>query len=159
MNRRTLIGSGISVALLAMAGLAYEIQPETDAVILRAIASVLLEGALPANAADRERALDSVQHGFDVAVAGLPPSVQQEIAQLFTLLRVGPARMLAAGVMHPWHLASSAEIEQFLTGWRFNRIAKLRSAYDALHALVLAAWYGNAASWERIGYPGPPRIG
>ena len=158
MNRRTLIGSGIAAALLAVAGLSYEIQPESDSVILRSIARVMLAGALPTDPTEHERALDEVVRGFDVAVAGLPPSVQREIAQLFTLLRVGPARMLAAGVMHPWHLASSGEIERFLNGWQFNRIAKLRSAYEALHALVFAAWYATSASWGRIGYPGPPKV-
>jgi hypothetical protein len=32
----------------------------------------------------------------------------------------------------------------------------LRSAYDALHQLVFAAWYGNPRSWPAIGYAGPP---
>lgn len=158
MNRRTLLGSGIAAGLLAAAGLVYELQPETDAEIVRAIAPVLLNGALPENADERERAVTAVVRGFEVALAGLPPSVQREVAGVFTLLRFGPARMLATGVMQPWHSASHGEIERFLTSWRYNRIAKLRAAYDALHALTLAAWYGSEASWARIGYPGPPKI-
>jgi hypothetical protein len=31
----------------------------------------------------------------------------------------------------------------------------LRSAYQALHDLVLGAWYANPANWDAIGYPGP----
>jgi hypothetical protein len=36
--------------------------------------------------------------------------------------------------------------------------ALLRSAYDALHQIVLAAWYGNPRSWPAIGYGGPPSV-
>ena len=38
-------------------------------------------------------------------------------------------------------------------------LALKRSAYDALHQLILAAWYGNGRSWAGIGYPGPPKLG
>ena len=34
----------------------------------------------------------------------------------------------------------------------------LRSAYAALHDLVLGAWYGNPDNWPGIGYPGPAEI-
>jgi hypothetical protein len=32
------------------------------------------------------------------------------------------------------------------------------AAYDALHDLTFAAWYGDARAWPAIGYPGPPHI-
>lgn len=159
ISRRAWIGSGIAAALLAAAGFAYEQQPEDgDRAIVAALAPVMLEGALPSEGTARTQALLSVERGFDVAVAGLTPSVQRELARLFTLLRFAPARMAATGVMHPWHLASHDEIRRFLTNWRYSGNATLRSGYDALHALVLAAWYGGDASWERIGYPGPPHV-
>jgi hypothetical protein len=95
---------------------------------------------------------------FHTAVNGLTPSVQDEVKQLFTLLRVAPLRMAATGVMRPWSQANPGDIERFLTNWRYSGIAKLRSGYDALHQLCLAAWYGDPASWKRIGYPGPPTL-
>jgi hypothetical protein len=52
--------------------------------------------------------------------------------------------------------ASAEDIARFLERWRHSSIALLRSGYQALHELVMAAWYGNAQSWGRIGYPGPP---
>lgn len=155
MNRRTWIGTGIAATLLLGAGAIYE-RPlqDDDASILGAIAPVMLGSALPKD----EASLQAVIDGFHTAVAGLSPSVQDEVAQLFTLLRVAPLRMIATGVMRPWRSASADEIARFLESWRYSGIAKLRSAYDALHQLTIAAWYGNPKSWPRTGYPGPPKV-
>ena len=169
MNRRQWIGSGIAAAaLLVAAGAIYESQgdraladpyrfrtlDEADRAILAAIAPVILAGSLP----DGDDAMRALIEGFDTAVAGLTPSEQGEVAQLFMLLRVAPLRMIATGVMRPWHLASHDDIARFLTAWRYSGIAKLRSAYDALHQLSYGAWYGNPQSWVPTGYPGPPKL-
>ena len=169
MNRRQWIASGtVAALLLAGMGTLYELQPDRapaddyrfrtlsdeDRGILAAIAPVILAGSLSAG----EAALSAAIEGFDIAVAGLTPSVQAEVAQLLMLLRVAPLRMAATGVMKPWHLASHDEIARFLTGWRYSSIAKLRSAYDALHQLCYGAWYGNPNSWVATSYPGPPKI-
>ena len=170
MNRRQWIASGtVAALLLAGIGTLYELQPdraptddyhfrnlsEEDRGILASLAPVMLAGSLPAN---NDSALRALIEGFDIAVAGLTPSVQAEVAQLMMLLRVAPLRMAATGVMKPWHLASHDEIARFLTGWRYSSIAKLRSAYDALHQLCYGAWYGNTMSWAGTSYPGPPKI-
>ena len=157
MNRRQWIGSGAAAAaLLLTAGLIYEFRAldERDREILAAILPVMLYGSLPKN----DDALRSAIEGFDIAIAGLTPSVQSEIAQLFTILRVPPLRMIATGIMRPWHVASQEEIARFLNGWRYSKITSLRSAYDALHQLSYAAWYGNPQSWPSTGYPGPPKL-
>ena len=67
-------------------------------------------------------------------------------------------RRLLAGVGSPWLEASAKSVQGFLARWRGSRFALLRSAYAALHELIMAAWYGNPAAWARIGYPGPPTI-
>jgi hypothetical protein len=121
--------------------------------MLRAIARVMLQGALPN---DRD-ALDTAVHGVDVAIAGLPPAVQSEIGQLFGLLEFPLTRRLMARV-GSWQTASDADVAAFLQSWRTSNAALLRSGYAALHQLVMAGWYGNDAAWSRIGYPGPPRI-
>lgn len=155
MNRRAWIGTGVAAALLATAGVLYE-RPlqEDDAAILAAIGPVLLSGALP----QEDDAVNAFIANFQSAVRGLTPSVQAEVQQLFVLLRSAPLRMLSTGVMRPWRDASTDDIARFLTRWRFSGIVKLRGAYDALHQLCLAAWYGDPASWKRIGYPGPPVV-
>lgn len=123
---------------------------------IAAIAPVMLAGALPDHGEARSRAVRDVVRGVDVAISGLSPSVQQEVQRLFMLLGVAPMRRLLARVAQPWLEASTEDIARFLERWRHSPIALLRSGYQALHELILAAWYGNAQSWERIGYPGPP---
>jgi hypothetical protein len=67
-------------------------------------------------------------------------------------------RRILAGVRPAWRDASDDDVAAFLERWRTNRWLLLRSAYDGLHQLVLAAWYGNPRAWPAIGYPGPPAI-
>ena len=136
--------------LLALGGCA----PTNDrSVMLRAIARVMLDGALPNDGA----ALDVAVHGIEVAIAGLPLAVQGEVQQLFGLLEFPLTRRIVAGV-GPWDRASDSEIQAFLQRWRTSNALLLRSGYAALHQLVMAGWYGNDEAWPRIGYPGPPRI-
>jgi hypothetical protein len=155
VKRRTWIGTGVAAALLAGVGVFYE-RPlqEDDAAILSAIGPVLLAGAMP----EEDDTVSAFIANFQTAVRGLTPSVQDEVQQLFTLLRSAPLRMLSTGVMRPWQDAHPDDIARFLAAWRYSGIVKLRSAYDALHQLCLAAWYGDPQSWKRIGYPGPPVV-
>lgn len=170
ITRRQLLGGGLAAgAALAFAGLAYEFSPEhartdprfrftqlddVDRVIVAAIAPVMLAGTLP-----NGDALAQVVRGMDVAIAGLPLEVRAQIRQLFGILRFPLGRMLVAGVWRPWHEAKPDEVRRFLLAWRYSPVAKLRSAYDALHQLVMASWYGNSGAWTAIGYAGPPRVG
>ncbi len=169
MSRRTLLKTGVAggAALLAAhwlytrstaPGVAdtrlVTLDPNARAIIA-AIVPVLLDGALPAgHAAVR----DEVVIGVDTAIAGLPPEARKELDQLFALLAFAPTRSLVAGVWSPWPEASPAAIATFLAQWRDSRFLMLRSAYGALHQLVMAAWYGNERAWPAIGYPGPPSL-
>jgi len=126
--------------------------------ILRAIVPVLLAGALPLIAEARREALADTVRGIDVAVAGLPPSAQEELNQLFALLALPPGRLAIARVTRPWNEATEADVRACLDRFRGSSLTLLRSAYGALHQLTFAAWYGNPASWPSIGYPGPPEL-
>jgi len=92
------------------------------------------------------------------AIAGLAPRAQKELRDLFTLLTLPPARWSLAHTTAAWQDAAPADVERFLERLQSSRIALLRAAYDALHQLVLAAWYGQARAWPAIGYPGPPSL-
>ncbi len=158
LTRRQWIGSGIvAVAALGAAGLAMDSR-ESDHEVLAAIVPVMLAGALPAAQPAHANAVAATLAGFDVAVAGLPPSVQAEVAQLFSLLRIAPLRIAATGIVGSWSRTSPDRIAQFLSSWRYSNIVKLRSAYDALHQLIMAAWYAQPQSWIVTGYPGPPKL-
>ncbi|QEL55362.1 twin-arginine translocation signal domain-containing protein [Chromobacterium paludis] len=121
-----------------------------DAQIVAALAPVMLGlSGLP---------LADVVAGVDRAVAGLPPAARAEVRQLFDLLGNRWARRWLAGVRSPWSQAAPAELAAFLQGWRSSRFLLLRSAYQGLHQLINAAWYGNPASWAAIGYQQPAYV-
>jgi hypothetical protein len=121
-----------------------------DAVLIGAIAPVIL--GLP----DVPRPL--VIEGVDRAVLALPAGVRQEIRQLFDLLGNGWGRRWLAGIDPPWAQADAADIARFLQRWQLSRLALLRSGYQGLHALIMAAWYGNPRSWAAIGYAQPAQV-
>ena len=123
--------------------------------IVAAIVPAMLDGALPA---DRHAAVTETVANVARAVSGLAPNAQKELGELFSLLGLPPTRIALAGVVTPWADASPEAVAAFLERWRTSRWMLLRSAYDALHQLVLAAWYGNPRAWSAIGYPGPPAI-
>jgi hypothetical protein len=124
--------------------------------VISAVTPVFLDGALPSDPAAAAAAARETVANVAAAIAGLPPAAQQELEQLFALLGFAPARIALAQVSSTWPDASTGEIAAFLEAWRTSRFLLFQSAYAALHQLVLAAWYGNPASWPAIGYPGPP---
>lgn len=167
MRRRTFLTLGVAGGVaLAAAGLwsRLAVKPppgprvldDAASAIVTAIVPAMLAGALPAQGAARERAITETVAGVDRAIAGLPPHATAELQQLFALLAITPARRAFAGVASAWNEAHVDEIAAFLDAWRSSGWALKRTAYDALHQLVMAAWYANPASWTSIGYPGPP---
>lgn len=170
ISRRTFITAGLlgATALVTARWLRGPHAPPGDATlraldadaqaILRAMVPVMLAGALPADADAKRQAIADTVRGIDVAVAGLPPSTQEELSQLFALLALPPGRLAIARVTRPWNEASEADVRACLDRFRSSSLTLLRSAYGALHQLTFAAWYGNPASWPSIGYPGPPDL-
>ena len=172
VTRRQFIKAGIvGGAALAAAGLFYSRSlkeapagavPQgltlSERTIIGALVPAILAGALPEAGEARGKAVARTVDGVGVAIAGLSAPAQKELAELFTLLGFAPARVLLAGLWPRWEEASTADIAAFLQGWRTSRLGLLRSAYAALHDLILGAWYGTPEAWPAIGYPGPPEI-
>jgi hypothetical protein len=169
IGRRTLLKAGVAggAALLLARWLYTSTSPPqpppgraldpSARTILVAIIPVLLDGALPIGtelSAARAETLAAIER----AIAGLPPATRGELAELFSLLDFAPTRCLVAGVWSPWPAASREAIAAFLARWRDSRFALLRSAYGALHQIVLAAWYANPRAWPATGYAGPPSL-
>ena len=126
--------------------------------IVTAILPVMLADALPPAADARAAAVRETVAAVDTAIAGLPPLAQRELQQLFTLLALAPTRWSLARMTASWSEASPAAVDAFLSRLKDSRIALLRAAYDALHQLVFAAWYGQPRAWPAIGYDGPPAV-
>jgi hypothetical protein len=170
LSRRRFLAVGLgSAAILGAAGW-WAMRPgrpaagmrmlDEDAVaFITALVPAVLAGTLPRDDAARQAAIGETVAAFDRAVNGLTPAVQAELRQLFALVALAPARRLLAGVSRPWSEASVEEVSAFLAGWRSGRLDLMRAGYQALTQLMLAAWYGNPASWAAIGYPGAPSLG
>lgn len=129
--------------------------------LIAAVAPAVLDGALPEmgkEEAGRQEAMLSLQAAVGAAIAGLSPAQREELGQLFALLEFPVTRSLVAGVHAAWSEATLAEVDAFLRRWRASRFELLRSAYCALHDLILGAWYARPESWAAIGYPGPPSL-
>ena len=124
---------------------------------LHAIVPAILAGTLPTGSSARAQAIAAATERLNQTILGLPLATQQEVQDLFGLLALGPARRLLTGIPHGWAEATDAEVSNWLQDWRTHRIALLRSAYQALHDLVLGSWYSDSANWAAIGYPGPLR--
>jgi len=170
LSRRTFIKAGV-VGAAALATAAWLRGPHAPAgrpgrraldadgeAIFAAVAPVLLDGALPSDKSARDAALARTLDGIDTAIAGLSPHAQAELGQLIALLALPPVRYGIARVSDAWTVAPAPQVRRFLDNCRASRFTLMRAAYDALHALTYAAWYGSADSWPAIGYPGPPPI-
>ncbi|MEX5744223.1 twin-arginine translocation signal domain-containing protein [Massilia sp. X63] len=164
-SRRTFLKAGGVAALALAAGGALYRATHTQAphrfaldgearAALHAIVPAILAGALP-QGAQRAAALSGTIDGVHQAILGLPPATQKEVQDLFGLLALAPARRLLTGISGGWEQARSEDVNAFLQDWRLHRLGLLRSAYHALHDLVLGAWYAQPASWAATGYPGP----
>jgi len=165
-TRRTFLKAGLlSAAVLAAGGGWYRHTHPTPPrgfvldgearAALDAIVAAIVSGALPAAPADRARSIAATTRRVHQTILGLPLSAQQEVQDLFGLLALGPARRLLTGIPDGWATAKEADVAAFLQDWRVHRLSLLRTAYAALHDLVLGAWYSEPAHWDAIGYPGP----
>lgn len=125
--------------------------------MLRAVTAALLGSALPADANARARELSRVVTATGALISNLPPSTRKEIADLFGLLALKPARALL-GYSGDWAGADIPAVASFLAGLRDSAIGLKQQAYFALHDLVIGSFYAEPGTWAATGYPGPPKL-
>lgn len=162
-SRRTVLKAGFLGGTLLIVGGAAALLTGRDPVadraqVLRAVIAALLDGSLPPSGPEREQAIAGSLADSLVALSGLAPETQRELAQLFALLSIGPLRRILAGVPVDWRETSVPAVVEFLQAWRTHRLELLRGAYQGLHELVLGPWYAQPAHWSAIGYGGPIRL-
>jgi hypothetical protein len=146
-------GGGIWRATHAPTLRPYALDGEARAA-LHAIIPAILDGTLP-DPPQRELAILQTTERVQQAILGLPLATQKEVQDLFGLLALAPARRVLAGISGGWTEASLEQVSRFLSEWRVHRLGLMRSAYGALHDLVLGSWYADPSTWPAIGYPGP----
>lgn len=123
-----------------------------------AVARAVLEGLLP----DPQQAPQAHQAALaahldrlDATLAGLPPSLQGEIAQLAALLLHPLGRRTFAGLAEDWAQADTADVQRALQGLRESTVALRQQAYQALRDLTNGAYFADPTAWTYLGYPGP----
>ncbi|MGZ5201356.1 MAG: twin-arginine translocation signal domain-containing protein [Telluria sp.] len=165
-SRRTFLKAGALAALALAAGggiyrathppklSPFALDGEARAA-LHAIIPAVLAGVLPASGPAREAAIADTTTRVHQAILGLPLATQKEVQDLFGVLALAPARRMLTGISGGWASANVEQVSACLQDWRVHRLGLLRSAYGALHDLVLGSWYADPSSWAGIGYPGP----
>lgn len=163
VQRRTLLKTGLvggTLLAIGATGLQFAGRDATAdrTTVLRAIVPAILAGALPEDDAPRRQVIRRAIEGTTTAIGTLSPPVQDELAQLFTLMAAAPTRLALTGLAAGWDEASPEDVARFLSRWRTHRLALLQTAYLALHDLVTGPFYADEANWAAIGYGGPPRL-
>lgn len=168
MKRRTLLKLGIGgVAVLAVVGGGLALMRpgvvnghlSGDArLVMRSVARAVLQGNLPADAAERETALHGQMGRLDTAIAGFPAAMQGELSQLLALLASAPGRIALAGLTTGWEDATVEELSAALQDMRVSKIALREQAYHALRDLTNGAYFADPNTWPMLGYPGPLAI-
>ncbi len=166
MQRRTLLklGAVSAAALLVAGGVAMQVQPglqdgrllsPSGRAIFSAVGSAILDGTLPVEMGPRQIALNGLLQRVDVLVDGLPGHARSELSELLAVLGTSPGRRVLAGLAADWPEAAMPDVQRALQGMRTSRLALRQQAYHALHDIVGAAYFSDAATWVALGYPGP----
>jgi hypothetical protein len=93
----------------------------------------------------------------DRMLASAEESVRVDFKRLLSLFENGLTNFLFGRRPRPFTQLSPGEQDEVLREWRDSRLALRRSGYQALHMVVLFAYYSSSASWPAVGYPGPPQ--
>ena len=164
MKRRTLIKLGVvgGAVLAIAAGSLALIQParrdgkltERGRAVFAALASAVLAGWLPAEPESRAGAVEAHLGRIELALAGLPPALQAEVDELFTVLGSTAGRLALTGLRSDWSVATPSELTVALQGMRESTLAVRQQAFHALHDLTNSSYLSDSATWAAIGYPG-----
>lgn len=84
------------------------------------------------------------------------PTARAEVVQLLRLFENALPNFLLGWRTAPFTQLTPDEQTQVLSEWRDSRFALRRSGFLALRSLVMAAYYGQSATWPAMRYPGPP---
>lgn len=122
--------------------------------IFWALMPAFLDGAFTA---DDQQTMYRVLSNIDHAFAILEPHTQAELSQLLDLIQSrGGWLLLSAGASQLSELPLPQKLD-LLQLWQQHYLQLLRQAYQGLHELIMAAWYGDPASWAPINYQLPAR--
>ncbi len=94
----------------------------------------------------------------DALIASAEVDAQEGLKTVLRVFENGLTGALFLERARPFSQLSADEQDRALAGWRDSRIGFRRTVYRALSTLVMALYFGDARTWERMGYPGPPSL-
>ena len=169
MRRRTLLSVGAATGLvLVSAGGALSLwQPArrdgrfTPAAqpMLAAVAAAVVGAMWPDAGPARTAAQRTHLENLEATIGGLPPALQAEVDELFTLLVHPVGRVALFGMAGPWERAAPRDVAEALQSLRTSSHAVRQQVFHALRDLNNAAWFAQPSSWAALGYPGPYPVG
>ena len=169
ITRRTLLKTGATGSLLLSTGAwlsgcssdpaapGLRFLTAKEEALMRALVPAV-HTTLPSNPNQRQQAITDAVKIIDLLCVKLSAPVQDEIHQAFGLLTMSVTRYLIAGLSSDWPEATTEAVQESLLGLKNSSIGLFRQLYSVLLALTVSGWYGHPASWEALGYPGPPVI-
>jgi hypothetical protein len=95
---------------------------------------------------------------IDALLATVHPDAGSDFRRLLRLFESSFLGTFIAASPRPFTRATPAEQDARLEAWRRSRFTVLRSGYQALKRLTLAAYYSSPEVYALIGYAGPPVV-
>lgn len=150
------LGLGLrATRLIAPPGGGLQVLSVKEYAVLAAIA----ERICPASADGAPGAAElGVAQLVDRRLATLETDAQDGVKLLLTIFENALTGMLFGERLAPFTQLDAEAQERILAQWRASTVAFRRTAFGAFNALVGSTYYGEAATWARIGYSGPPSV-
>lgn len=134
----------------------WHFMTDEDRVVMAALLPAIVGSGIPRDEPARTTALSDTLVAMDEAFHAMGPPNQRQFRQLFDLLESSITRLTLARVSSYWPNVSENQAEAFLQRWRGSMFDVFNRAYLGLVQVSNAAWYGQPAHWQQMGYPGPP---
>lgn len=122
-----------------------------------AVLTAIAERICPAagDGAPGATALD-VAAMIDQRLATAEADVQGGIKLLLGIFENALTGALFGERLAPFTQLDAAAQDRVLAAWRASTVAFRRTAFGALNGLIGSTYYGDARTWPRLGYAGPP---
>ena len=168
LTRRTFITVGlVGAAALAVGGLGLGLRPtvhRTPRRPLRALDAVSF--SVVAALADRIARGDGLPTAADLGVAeavddvaaSMHPEAAAQLMQVLHLLENALAGLVLDQRLTTFTGSSPQVQDRVLLAWSTSAWPLQRTAYRAVHGLIIGAYWANPELHEAIGYPGPPPL-